>query len=105
MASSKVERLRAQLNRVKEERQDQIEKATTLALVGAGAFAAGYIPAEFPDIAEVGGIRIELLAGGTLVALGLMDVLDDYSDEAVALGAGMLAADFARRGRELGAPD
>lgn len=100
--ATKMERLRGQLRRLREDKQEQIDKAKTLGLVLGGAFAAGYIPAEFPEAAEIGGIRTELVLGGTLVALGLADVLDDYGDEAIALGAGMLAADMARRGRELG---
>lgn len=98
---SKLDRLRSQLAKVKVERQDQIDKATTLGLVMGGAFAAGYIPQKYPSVATIGGIRFELAVGGTLIAAGLMDWFDDYSDEALALGAGMVAADMARRGRDM----
>jgi hypothetical protein len=101
MATSKLDRLRAQLSNVRKDKKEQIQKATTLGLVLGGSFVAGYVPAKFPATATIGGIRTELLMGGVLVTAGLMDWLDDYSDEAVALGAGFLAADMARRGREL----
>lgn len=60
-----------------------------------GGIASGYIEAKYPVIPGTT-INTGALVGTTLIAAGLIGWLSDYSDEACALGAGIVAASVSR---------
>lgn len=60
-----------------------------------GGILAGLIEAKYATITGTS-ISTTALAGTTLIGMALIGWLDEYSDEAAALGAGLIAAAVSR---------
>jgi hypothetical protein len=60
-----------------------------------GGIVSGFLEAKVPVIPGTS-INTGAVVGSTLVAIGLIGWASDYSDEACALGAGLVAASVSR---------
>ncbi len=98
---AQLDKIKGTLKRAKEETRAITHRGVQTALTAGTAYAAGaarHSWGEGPDKAiKIPGTDIEAdLAGGVLLSLlGVSGFADDYSDQLVAIGSGMLAANLA----------
>lgn len=97
---AKAERLQNTIDRQRDKIREGARLGSGALITGlGGGVAAGWLQAKFPTIGNTsisssGGVGMVLVFGA------LSGVLDDYSDELCALGAGMLAASISREAEQ-----
>jgi hypothetical protein len=97
---AKAERMQNTIDRQRNKLQEGARLGTGAFITGVGGgVAAGWLQAKYPTIGNTsisssGGVGMVLVFGA------LSGVLDDYSDELCALGAGMLAASISREAEQ-----
>jgi hypothetical protein len=90
------DRLKSRLASVRNEAKHATKiGVTSLVVVGGGA-AAGAITAKMPVLPGTN-VPTAAAVGSALIAAAMTGMLDDQSDNAAAIGAGMLAAIAARQ--------
>ena len=90
-AISKAERLSKALSSARGKARESARLGTRAVVTVTGGVAAGWCDAKYPTIGSTN-VQTATAVGALAVLLGLAGFADDYSDELVAGGAGMLAA-------------
>jgi hypothetical protein len=99
-ALEKVNRLKAQLQNIKEEAKQAAKIGVSSTLVVGGGAAAGLLAAKMPYLPRTT-VPTAGAVGSGLILLAMSGVLDEHADNAAMVGAGMLAAVAARESEKL----
>ncbi len=97
---AKAERMQSTIDRQRNKIQEGARLGSVALITGlGGGVAAGWLQAKYPTIGNTsisssGGVGMVLVFGA------LSGVLEDYSDELCALGAGLLAASISREAEQ-----
>jgi hypothetical protein len=89
-ALARAERYAATLKRVKEEAKATTKRAVSGGTTLLGAAGAGFLDAKLPAVGA-SSLPTSVVVGLGALGVGLLGVLDEYSDHLVAAGAGALS--------------
>ena len=90
------------IQRLKGVADDRFGTVMNMLETNGSAFGFGYARGKLGDRFEIFNVPMELVAGITLHALAMFDVLSDHADDARNIGNGALAAYLAAEGFKLG---
>lgn len=89
-ALARAERYAASLKKVKEEAKNTARRGISAGATLAGAAGAGFLDAKLPNLGS-STVPTSVVVGLGALGIGLLGLLDEYSDHLVAVGAGALA--------------
>lgn len=96
VSMAKVERIESQLSNARRKlREGARLGANSLICTLGGGTAAGWFEAQYPKLLGTEA-NTSLVVGLCLVGGSLAGIFDEYSDEAAALGSGMIASTVSR---------
>lgn len=96
-ALDQLERIKGSVARHREKAEKVATNLISTAEVAGGAFVAGSLMAKYPN-KSVGGLKLDVLAGGALVAAAAFDAFGKQSEHVLEVGKGMIAFAAGRAG-------